>query len=126
MTDGLWNNDSASVGNADSTARNLPDGKSYSSQTPYRDGTSNTLADQAFHYWATDARPDIDDNIKPYIPYPDQANPSAEYWNPRNDPATWQHMVTYTLGLGLTTSLTSPRWEGSTFPVATTISWLAT
>ncbi|MCL3028152.1 type 4a pilus biogenesis protein PilY1, partial [Klebsiella pneumoniae] len=129
MTDGLWNNDSASVGNADSTSRSLPDGKSYSSQTPYRDGTSNTLADQAFHYWATDARPDIDDNIKPYIPYPDQANPSAEYWNPRNDPATWQHMVTYTLGLGLTTSLTSPRWEGSTFSggyndiVAGNLSW---
>lgn len=115
MTDGLWNNDSASVGNADSTSRSLPDGKSYSSQTPYRDAASNTLADQAFHYWATDARPDIDDNIKPYIPYPDQANPSAEYWNPRNDPATWQHMVTYTLGLGLTTSLTSPKWEGSTY-----------
>lgn len=36
MTDGLWNNDSASVGNADSTSRSLPDGKSYSSQTPYR------------------------------------------------------------------------------------------
>lgn len=129
MTDGLWNNDSANVGNADSTARNLPDGKSYSSQTPYRDGTFDTLADQAFHYWATDARPDIDDNIKPYIPYPDQANPSAEYWNPRNDPATWQHMVTYTLGLGLTTSLTSPRWEGSTFSggyndiVAGNLSW---
>ncbi|XOM73902.1 type 4a pilus biogenesis protein PilY1, partial [Pseudomonas aeruginosa] len=74
-------------------------------------------------------RPDIDDNIKPYIPYPDQANPSAEYWNPRNDPATWQHMVTYTLGLGLTTSLTSPRWEGSTFSggyndiVAGNLSW---
>ncbi|MCO2230921.1 pilus assembly protein PilY, partial [Pseudomonas aeruginosa] len=83
MTDGLWNNDSASVGNADSTSRSLPDGKNYSSQTPYRDAASNTLADQAFHYWATDARPDIDDNIKPYIPYPDKANPSAEYWNPR-------------------------------------------
>ncbi|MCB2572746.1 hypothetical protein KQ718_16275, partial [Listeria monocytogenes] len=61
MTDGLWNTASASVGNADSTSRSLPDGKSYSSQTPYRDAASNTLADQAFHYWATDARPDIDD-----------------------------------------------------------------
>ena len=38
-------------------------------------------------------------------------------------------MVTYTLGLGLTTSLTSPRWEGSTFSggyndiVAGNLSW---
>ncbi|MGV8584549.1 pilus assembly protein PilY, partial [Pseudomonas aeruginosa] len=92
----LWTNDSASVVNADSTNRRLPDCTSSSSHTPYRDGASNTLAYQAFHYWDTDDGPDIDDNIKPYIPYPDPANPSAEYWNRRIDPATWQNMVIYT------------------------------
>lgn len=115
MTDGLWNSDSANVGNADSNSRTLPDGQHYSSQAPYKDNASNTLADLAFHYWANDARPDIEDNLNPFITYPDKANPSAEYWNPRNDPATWQHMVTYTLGLGLTTTLISPKWEGSTY-----------
>jgi type IV pilus assembly protein PilY1 len=42
-----------------------------------------------------------------------------QYWNPKNDPATWQHLVTFTVGLGLTRSmsLTSPdrRWAGSTY-----------
>ena len=43
---------------------------------------------------------------------------SKDYWDPRNNPATWQHMVNFTVGLGLSYSLTlnsAPTWTGSTF-----------
>ena len=40
--------------------------------------------------------------------------PTSVYWDSRHDPATWQHLVTYTIGLGLTKGLTNPRWAGST------------
>lgn len=115
MTDGLWNGDSASVGNYDNSASlSLPDGKTYSSRAPFADNASNTLADLAFYYWATDARTDLANNLAPYTPYK-SSNATTQYFDPRNDPATWQHLVTYTLGLGLTTSLTNPKWDGSTF-----------
>jgi type IV pilus assembly protein PilY1 len=73
------------------------------------------LADIAFAYWATDLRPDLDNNVPRYIPDrsrgvtttpvgPVPADPSADpeiFWNPANDPATWQHMVNFTVGLGV-------------------------
>ncbi|MBO2929639.1 pilus assembly protein [Metapseudomonas otitidis] len=114
MTDGLWNGDTINIGNYDNVARTLPDGTSYTAKAPYKDEASNTLADLAFQYWATDARPDLANRLAPYAPYKN-ADAIAQYFDPRNNPATWQHMVTYTLGLGLTTSLTNPRWGGSTF-----------
>ncbi len=49
----------------------------------------------------------------------DNASPSiltAGYWDPENDPAKWQHMVTYTVGLGLTrvldTTVPKLKWDG--------------
>lgn len=45
---------------------------------------SNTLADYAMKYWVTDLRPDLDNEV-----------PSNDA-----DPAFWQHMATFTLGLG--------------------------
>lgn len=114
MTDGLWNGDKVSVGDTDSSSTSLPDGITYNSRPPYKDGTSNTLADLTFYYWATDARSDLANNLAPYSPYKD-SDATKQYFDPRNDPATWQHLVTYTLGLGLTTSLTDPKWGGSTY-----------
>jgi len=119
MTDGVWNeNTNITVGNVDGTARSLPDGTAYAPRAPYRDGESrdygNTLADLAFLYWAQDANTSIANELKPFIPY---KNPDAttQYWDPRNNPATWQNMVTFTLGLGLTRTLTNPAWGGSTY-----------
>lgn len=111
MTDGLWNNDSFNFGNIDNSSFTLPDNTKYSPKSPYADSTYNTLSDLAFYYWATDARADLTNNVPPYIPY----KGDNQYFDPRNDPATWQHMVTYTLGLGLTSSLINPRWGGSTY-----------
>lgn len=129
MTDGLWNEGTgsfcsgSSCGNADAGSRTLPDGTSFSNSVNdaqvYRDGSSDSLSDVVFHYWATDLRTDLANKVLPYVV--DRAGtPAQQYWNPRNDPATWQHLTTFTVGLGLTSTLSvsAPvdiRWGGSTF-----------
>lgn len=121
MTDGKWNNRNNSKGDADSTQKTLPDGTVYTgSKAPYSDSTSGTLADTAFYYWANDLR-DLPNKIAPYMPIKN-TNPADDYWDPRNNPATWQHMVNFTVGLGLSNSLTkdsdngtqnAPTWNGA-------------
>ncbi|HEY4127443.1 MAG TPA: PilC/PilY family type IV pilus protein [Gammaproteobacteria bacterium] len=129
MTDGLWNDSgspSPSVGNADSTALTLPDGTNFTaSMHPYSDSTSSTMADVAFYYWSHNLRSDLGTSTSlQYMPFTkavtvvDSTSHSASlipYWNPQNDPASWPHMITFTVGLGLTSFLTSPDWSGSTY-----------
>ena len=127
MTDGLWNSDSiSSFGNQDNTAVTLPDGTSFTTNRhPYSDSNSNSLADIAFYYWATNLRPDLGTTTAlQFMPYnknvtvTDSVNGTASlipYWNPQNDPASWPHMNTFTVGLGMSTTLTSPKWNGGTF-----------
>ena len=145
MTDGEWNsetsygNNPGSSGNADGTSRTLPDGAAYdvsasNTQTRvYRDAfgstTVNTLADYAFDYWATDLQPNIDNNVTPIIRQPGATNfPNGgtdywiqEYWNPQNNPATWQNLTTYTIGFNSAASLPTsgagnhPWWGGTTW-----------
>ncbi|OYW64502.1 MAG: hypothetical protein B7Z32_07185 [Hydrogenophilales bacterium 12-64-13] len=108
MTDGVWNESttvSSTVGEADN---DLDD--------PYQGVTSSTLADVAYHYWANDLVSTLDNNLTPYIPAAG-ATPEIEYANPRNDPATHQHMVNFTVGLGLGSFLTATglTWEGDTY-----------
>lgn len=101
MSDGMWNGRPSGSTNHDG---NL--------DYPYKDDQANTLADWAYHYWATDLRPGLANKISPYMPF-DTGNK-----DPRNNPADWQHMVNFTVGLGLTNSLqlgTAPTWGGSTF-----------
>ncbi|MEI7445064.1 MAG: hypothetical protein WCK28_09260, partial [Burkholderiales bacterium] len=117
LTDGIWNGDTiTSFGNTDNTSVTLPDGKTYTPSAPFRDLSSNTLADIAFSYWSTDLQPTIPNTLRQFMPF--QAGPlmtDAEYWDPRNDPATWQKMNSIYVGLGLSSWLTSPAWAGSTF-----------
>jgi len=127
MTDGIWNGGTAWVGNQDGSSRlAMPDGRfTYSARHPYSDSQRNTLADLAFKYWATDLRKGGDDNAadctgetcnKVPSNIVDQAgSDDAKYWNPKNDPATWQHMSNFMLSLGLGGSLTDPAWGGSTY-----------
>ena len=133
MTDGLWNDSSSpspAVSNADNTAITLPDGTAYppttpSTSHPYSDSSSSSLADIAFYYWSHSLRSDLGTSTSlQYMPYTknitvtDSHNNTANlipYWNPQNDPASWPHMVTFTVGLGLTSILTSPTWSGSTY-----------
>ena len=72
----------------------------------------NTLADLAFHYWATDADGiGTNNNVKPFDRVTTVENGIAPFWNPKNDPATWQHVTTYTIGYGKTATgwTTSPK-----------------
>ena len=91
MTDGIWN-DSTTISSDDAAL-----------SAPYKGSEANTLADVAYHYWKTDLT-SLSNNLLPYIvesgTEPGQTN------NPKNDPATWQHMVNFTVGLGLTPFLT--------------------
>lgn len=88
-----------------------------------------TLADIAFFFWATDLQPGIPNEVIPKVRRTgDQAITGGgksvtfnEYWNPKNDPAEWQHLVQYTIGYGTSAAdlpkvtTTSPQWSGGTF-----------
>lgn len=117
MTDGIWNNQSSSPSSfqPDQTSVTLPDLSQYNPIPPFNDATDNTLADLAFHYWSTDARSNLANDIKPIIQAPN-ANSATQYWDPRNDPANWQHLTTFTVGLGLNASLnnTNIPWSNDT------------
>jgi type IV pilus assembly protein PilY1 len=122
MTDGVWNDSTgyfcsgSSCSNKDSASRTLPDGKGYSPRSPHKDANSSSVADIAFHYWATDLRSDLANNLLPYR-VDRTGTDDAQYWNPKNDPATWQHVVMFTVGLGLGRTFTDPLipWGGSTY-----------
>ena len=95
MTDGYWNDAAASTDearqNVDGTAGPTitgPDGASYSYSaiSPFVDGEPNTLADVAMYYWKRDLREDLANRVPVSV----------------TDPAFWQHMVTFGIGLGVT------------------------
>jgi type IV pilus assembly protein PilY1 len=136
MTDGLWNNATVTTGTNDNTPapRTLPDGRIYSKDDDEstifwnESGPNNrSMADIAFHYWATDLRPDFQLDgltrlkVRPYItdrstdlfgvpigvddPDNPDDNPTLDnkevYWNPANDPASWPHLVQFMIGFGV-------------------------
>jgi len=83
----------------------------YTPQAPYSDGWTGTLADAAFYYWITDLRQTgqcttdgstrgCTNNVASRLNNRTGAY-SSYFWDPVNDPATWQHMSTYTIGLGI-------------------------
>jgi len=66
----------------------------------------NTLADFAFDHWASDLQPGLVNQVPPQLRQAGVADLGTaeaphrvpEYWNPKNDPATWQHLSTSTIG----------------------------
>ncbi|WP_313334035.1 pilus assembly protein, partial [Pseudomonas oryzihabitans] len=118
VTDGIWNS-ALNSGNVDGTAATLPDGQQYSPQAPFQDTTASTLADLAFLYWRTDAQPGLDNKVPPYNTVTSNevrgTTTLSPYWNPRNDPATWQHLTGFYVGIGLSSALINPDWDGDTF-----------
>ena len=94
MTDGYWNGDQASTDDARKNVDNSngllitgPNNQSYRyvPSSPYKDSDNNTLADVAMYYWNRDLRTDLANKVPTNI----------------HDPAFWQHMVTFTVGLGV-------------------------
>uniref|UniRef100_A4XQW0 Tfp pilus assembly protein tip-associated adhesin PilY1-like protein n=1 Tax=Ectopseudomonas mendocina (strain ymp) TaxID=399739 RepID=A4XQW0_ECTM1 len=118
MTDGMWTSTTSAPSNFrhDAATFTLPDGRNYSERRPYYDTTADTLADLAMHYWATDLNPNLANRVPAYTPFK-SGDTTTDYWDPRNDPATWQHMTNFVMGLGLTQSLNNANvpWAGSTF-----------
>ena len=125
MTDGYWNSSQASTTEAQANVDNengptitSPDGETYqyTPAHPYQDVTANTLADVAMYYWYRDLQDQLDNKV-----------PTST-----NDPAFWQHMVTYTVGLGVVGTL-NPDTDLSALtgdpthspPTAPTLSWPA-
>jgi type IV pilus assembly protein PilY1 len=103
MSDGMWNGTIAAKGKADHNRITLPDGTEYDGAThPFVDATTGTLADLAMHYWATDLLTSGNGNANKLTPF---MPAGTDYWDPRNNPATWQHMVNFTVGLGLGAAL---------------------
>ena len=142
MTDGAWNTYQAAPyadgsgisvggGNADGTAKVLPDGTAYdvsaaNTQTRlYRDTWGfpalSTLSDVAFHYWSTDLQPGLTNNVsfQQKVTVPETVGTTAlqPYWNPKNNPATWQHMTTYSIGFNAQaiTWTGNPVWTGDNY-----------
>jgi len=117
MTDGQWNATTTNPSNFRHDAANftLPDGRAYSAKAPYYDSQDNTLADLAMHYWATDLNAKLSNKLPAYIPFK-SGDTTTDYWDARNDPATWQHMTNFIMGLGLTESLNRSDipWQGAT------------
>lgn len=92
-TDGQWNGGDSGVGNEDgSPGDTITDdaGHSfkYEAHAPYEDDESDTLADVAMKYWKNDLQ-DMDNTVPPN----------------GADPAFWQHLVTFTVGLGVQSTL---------------------
>ncbi len=117
MTDGYWTNANRGRGNVDGTdgvTKTAANGDTFKYTTTgtyytpfgqstvftpglqFADAHSDTLADAAMEYWKNDLRPDWSAASTKNVPI-----------NSR-DPAFWQHIVMYTVGLGVTGTLSSP------------------
>ena len=94
MTDGYYNGANPGLGNIDGAAGTTITGPGaasflYTPGAPYSDLHSDTLADSAMDYWVRDLRPTLANRV------PTNAT----------DDAFWQHLVNFTVGLGVNGSL---------------------
>ncbi|WP_058556413.1 pilus assembly protein [Thiohalocapsa sp. ML1] len=113
IDDGTWIED-----NQDGSTHILPSGPfgdiEYSPLDPkarlYADENIGTLADAVFYYWRRDLDGDPDNNEVPVILTEREEDADkydeANFWNPKNDPATWQHLTFFAVGLGLDGAVT--------------------
>jgi len=110
--------------NFDGTSNVLPDGTAFNpSDTPIysdkvpcgggacppksSDKSSSTLADFSLYYWSKNLSKSSTFGVVPIMKFAEETITSGtksavydKYWNPKNDPAKWQHMQTYTIGYG--------------------------
>jgi type IV pilus assembly protein PilY1 len=88
----------------------------------YKEQSIWPMANIGFHYWAKDLQPSLNNNVTPYIPDRSTGVTGSVpllagqgpldnkeiYWNPVNDPATWQHLSQFMVTLGVAGSLDFP------------------
>ena len=127
LTDGLWNSGNAGQGDYDEQSHTLPasgdpevPNRNYNPHTAhteiYSGPEDDFLADLTLKMWAEDLRTDLANNVRPFlndtttgvtgtaVTFDDDDNPWTNdevYWNPANDPATWQHVVNFNIGMGV-------------------------
>lgn len=105
VTDGFYNGGFTEPNSfaRDQTGLGLPDSEVYNpNTTPIYSNSldSQSISDLTFHYWATDLL-SVTDNLDPYyIKDPITGIDSTDYWDPANDPATWQHMNSFSVAFG--------------------------
>lgn len=111
MSDGFWNGPDPTMGNSDDTAGPVissPGGDTfqYTPTGPFRDDIANTLGDVGMQYWKRDLRTDLPNEV------------------PVNgaDPAFWQHLVTFGIGLGVTGDV-DPDTAFAAIPGQTAVAW---
>ncbi|MCQ4163776.1 pilus assembly protein [Tahibacter harae] len=128
VTDGYWNEGDPGLPTPYlkvSDSFTLPDGKAYAPGTADTKVYSNvgnydsSIANIGFNYWARDLQPSLDNKVPAFytdrtapsgvvVPPTDPGSVAAVYWNPANDPATWQHVVQYMVTLGIAGNLSFP------------------
>ena len=133
VTDGYWNTDSPPTISPwwdGETNRTLPDGRTFSTSASESriiwdvrgSKLATSMANIAFHYWARDLQPLLNNNVTPYIPDKSTGVTGSTpllagqgpldndeiYWNPVNDPATWQHVSQFMVTLGIAGDLDYP------------------
>jgi type IV pilus assembly protein PilY1 len=137
VTDGYWNEGDPSLpgavnstpamssSNTSQVSQTLPDARSYSPTASFSTIYGNvagsvytsSMANISWFYWATDLQPTLANGVKPYwkdltaTTTVDTTNPGANdtvYWNPVNDPATWQHVSQFFVTLGVAGTLDYP------------------
>lgn len=138
VTDGYWNEDDPALPaatnnvpamdgtNISQVAQTLPDGTTYSPTAAESKifgnvaGTvyTSSMANIAWYFWAQDLQPSLGNGLKRYwsdLTSKTKVDPehpelnSEVYWNPANDPATWQHVVQFFVTLGVAGTLDFPR-----------------
>ena len=133
VTDGYWNTNGnteslTSVGDQDGKAGTTITGTNptrsftYSPQSPFSaPDATNSLADFAMYYWKNDLRDDLDNNLQV------KSEASSSPYDPNLNPAFWQHMVSFTVGMGVdgtiptTSKLGTFAWPAPTADQNTTI-----
>lgn len=134
VTDGYWNFATPparpAIWQDGQTSVTLPDGRDFSTADAesriiwdVRGAKVDTsMANIGFNYWSRDLQPTLANNVSPYLPDRSTGTTGSTpllagenpldnkeiYWNPDNDPATWQHVSQFMVTLGIAGELDFP------------------
>lgn len=79
----------------------------YAAESPFEDDQSSTLADVAMYYWKRDLHSSLDNEVPASV----------------QNPAFWQHMVTFGVGLGVAGTIAKDDAFDAIGSTTTTITW---